>query len=268
MRWGMGVFIVALGATAEAYKGPYMAGPAGTAQPAKQEAAAQPTEAPKQEPKAVQPEQKARKMTSAEARKAAEEASRREFSDEQINEAGKALAIKRAERLAWLYNPAQSYKWFGVRPYLGYLWETRPGDGRPIGSVPFGAEMFFNPWGPLDLFGSIGGVSLVNGGNRAAVALDATAGVRWTFSDLVFLQLGYALTRHDLLKPGVVEGETIHTEAVGHAGLVGLGVTIRGATVLGQCRVGALPVQVDGKVEQTFSAFCGPTLLTPPIIGF
>lgn len=233
------------------------------------------SEAAAQPPAADQPPQ-TRRLTKREARRAAEEQARADYTADQIREAGKQIALQRVQAWSWLVNPSAQVNWLGARAYFAHGWETRPAEGRPATAITFGAEVFFNSWAGLDLLGRVGGASFYTplpmpDRTRATVALDVTAGLRWTIAGLVPVSLGWGMTRHVLEQPGAGADQTVATAAEAHHAWLAAGFTIRGASLETGCRIGVLPsfaATAEALIERNFSAICGVGLLTPALVGF
>lgn len=202
--------------------------------------------------------------------KQARERAQRWYSEAEIRDEANKMALRRAQAISWLVNPAAQVSWFGVRLHLSPAGNARSG---PRFALGYGAELFVNPFWALDVVGRVGGLYVVaeDGGMPAANNLETMAALRYTFGGLVVLQAGYLYAMRELRREKADLIEEVSRTAM-HGAYVGGGATFRGVTALAECRIyagsptGALRSVVD--FDRAWAAFCGLSMLTQPILGF
>lgn len=194
----------------------------------------------------------------------------------EVTALAKEIAVKRAERLSWIYSPSQTDPvWIGFGIYYGNTWETRQACDKDRACLPhmgvnYGAELWLNPFASLDLVGRIGGATQIADGFSARHGLDVTALVRWRFVGMVPIGIGwrmtglpYAQTEQD----GRPSDATTYTHRVHVEG----GVRIRGASVVVSATMGlpsVLGIKSTDDAVNAFSAHVGLMLITPALIGW
>lgn len=204
-------------------------------------------------------------------RKEAEEEARQYRAE--VTELAKDIARKRAERLAWLYFPAE-VQWVGVALYYGNGWQLRPPceAGRqclPHMDVLYGVEVFVNPFASLDIVGRIGGAAQISDGFGTRHGLDASALLRWRIVGVVPVSVGWRIvgTPYQQIADGAVADTTAYTQ---YAHL-DVGFRFRGATASLGVDLGLHRVLAVKSSEDAVSAFSGIATLrltTPAVLGF
>ena len=216
---------------------------------------------------------------------------------EVINQMAQDIALKRAERLAFLrYAPGQ-VAFLGLgRAYAMNSWQLRgnedckqdqPWRCLPAQMFDFGAEVY-SPLGTnlFELYGSVGGSAATSYSGekdcptcfRTSVGMHARAGLRLNFFGVGGIGIGYMLrrTKVDHLE---LDGEAVKpgSSTVSHHGAI---FEVHGSirTVMARCQVlvsGETLVDVaqtvrDGKLDSLtgLSAMGGCGLSTPPLWGF
>jgi len=222
---------------------------------------------------AVAPDQPAQRQYYLTAKQARERA-QRWYSEAEIRDEANKMALRRAQAISWLVNPAAQVSWFGVRLHLSPAGNTRS-EG-PRFALGYGAELFVNPFWALDVVGRVGGLYVIaeDGGMPAANNLETMGALRYTFGGLVVLQAGYLYAMRELRREKSVKDDLLEevSRIAMHGAYVGGGATFRGVTALAECRIyagsptGALRSVVD--FDRAWAAFCGVSMLTQPILGF
>jgi hypothetical protein len=206
--------------------------------------------------------------------KQARERAQRWYSEAEIRDEANKLALRRAQAISWLVNPAAQVSWFGARLYLSPAGNVRS-EG-PRFALGYGVELFVNPFWALDVVGRVGGLYVVaeDGGMPAANNLETMGALRYTFGGLVVLQAGYLYAMRELRREKSVKDDLLEevSRIAMHGAYFGGGATFRGVTALAECRIyagsptGALRSVVD--FDRAWAAFCGVSMLTQPILGF
>lgn len=192
----------------------------------------------------------------------------------EVRAAAEQIAQKRAQRLSWLYFPAE-VQWLGASLYYGNDWEARDAcdEGRqclPSMSVNYGAEVFVNPFASLDLVGRIGGASQVAEGFPTRHGLDASVLARWRLAGLVPILVGWRVTGTPYAQVGE-DGRPTDGTSWTHRAYFGAGFRFRGATAEVGASVGlhrVLAIRSADDAVGAFSALVGVRLVTPALVGW
>ncbi len=190
------------------------------------------------------------------------------------------IATKRAERLAWLYNPAAQGLW-NVGPYLGVMAATlgqcslkegcsattQDSLRKPSGWTAVGLELRITPLIPfkIDLVQLAGriGVDLLNGevaGLSSGTTLSYSGEARFVLLGLAHVGLGYAGQMTNWGVQGA-QGGVEQRATTQHYGQFSAGVTLRGVTLTGECRVGSWTgANLDRGEFGSTAAYCGTVL--------
>lgn len=204
-------------------------------------------------------------------RKEAEEESKQYRAE--VAEMAKDLARKRAERLSWLYFPAE-YQWLGISFYYGNGWQLRPPCDQsrqcmPHMEVLYGLEAFVNPFASLDVVGRIGGATQITDAIGTRHGLDVSALARWRVVGVVPLSAGWRMvgTPYQQIGDDSIVDTTVYTH---YAHLEG-GFRFRGATAAIGIDLGLQRILATRSTEDATSAFSGLVtlrLVTPAVLGF
>lgn len=228
--------------------------------------------APQQQVQQDQPAQRQYHLTERQAR----EKARRWYTEAEIRDEANKMALRRAQAISWLVNPAAQVSWFGVRLHLSPAGNTRP-EG-PRFALGYGAEVFVNPFWALDVVGRLGGLYVTGeptiGALPAGNNLETMGALRYTLGGLVVVQVGYLYSYRELRREKPIGNDLVEevSRATMHGAYVGGGATFRGVTALAECRLySGSPTGVLRSVtdfDRAWAAYCGVSMLTQPILGF
>lgn len=190
------------------------------------------------------------------------------------------IASKRAERLAWLYNPAQQGLW-NVGPYLGVMMATleqcslkegcaattQDSLRKPSSWTALGLELRIVPFSPfkIDIVQLVArvGADLLNGqiaGLSSGTALSYSGEARLVLLGIVHVGGGYA---GQMTAWGVqgTQGGVEQRSATQHYGQFSAGASLRGVTLTGECKVGSWAgFNLDRANFGSVAGYCGTVL--------
>jgi hypothetical protein len=195
--------------------------------------------------------------------------------DAEVKKLARELAVARAEKLSWLYFPAE-VNWVGVSIFYGNDWQLREACdvGRsciPHMGITYGAEVFLNPFASLDLVARVGGSSQFTDGFGTRHGLDVSALARLRIVGIVPILLGWRMVGTPYQQVGADGNSVIDTTVYSHYGYLGAGFRFRGATLEVGVNVGAhsvLSAQSIDEPKNIFSAIATLRLVTPALLGF
>lgn len=225
------------------------------------------------------PPQEAQPQAQGQAQEKGRRVSKKEIEDYSEQEAVK-IADARAKRLSLLVNPAQPGLW-NVGPYLGVMTATlgqcslKEGCSatvqddlrKPSGWTALGLELRVTPLAPLridilQLAGRIG-VDLLNGqiaGLSSGAAMSWSGEARLVLLGIAGVGVGYAgqMTSWGVQGAG---GGAEQRSATQHYGLFSAGVSLRGVTLTGECKVGSWAgFNLDRGEFGSIAGYCGTVL--------
>lgn len=190
------------------------------------------------------------------------------------------IASKRAERLSWLYNPAQQGLW-NVGPYLGVMAATlgqcslkegcaattQDSLRKPSGWTAVGLELRIVPFAPfkIDIVQLVArvGADLLNGqiaGLSSGTALSYSGDARFVLLGIAHVGVGYAgqMTSWGVVGAG---GGAEQRSTTQHYGQFSAGITLRGVTLTGECRIGSWAgFNLDRAEFDSVAGYCGTVL--------
>jgi len=190
------------------------------------------------------------------------------------------IADARAKRLALLVNPAQPGLW-NVGPYLGVFSATlgqcslkegcsattQDGLRKPSGWTTLGLELRVTPFAPfkIDIVQLAGrfGVDLLNGdvaGLSSGAAMSWSGEARLVMLGIAGVGVGYAgqMTSWGVVGAG---GGAEQRSTTQHYGQFSAGITLRGVTLTGECRIGSWAgFNLDRAEFGSVAGYCGTVL--------